>query len=410
MSNLVVFFLFSIALNCQAQFRNPVFNDTQSGYSVGVYGRYQLASNAITSDIIWKAYQGKFIDRDLRARASNRLGKVNSIGIDLDYGIHARHLPDSTKGLGWFVKIADRTHANVSFGKDFFDLAMFGNASFADKTADLSNLKLNFLTYKQWELGVLKRIQKAESSWTIGLGVALLTGNRNLRFSLDKADLYTAPDGSYIDGTVQGDFRTASLASTQFIDANGLGFSSSLTVAFEAKKFGIRIDADDLGFIQWNKNLSSTEIDSVFRFEGVQVNLLGGDGFSNINTDSLINGLITKKEPISYNTVIPGRVRIEGYYNLKDNGFRMYAGIQYRFAPGYMPYGYLGLSSPLPKGFFIDGRFAYGGFGSWNLGLELRKKFANVFEVRIGTNNLEGYVLPMVGTSQSAYLSLAGYF
>jgi hypothetical protein len=89
---------------------------------------------------------------------------------------------------------------------------------------------------------------------------------------------------------------------------------------------------------------------------------------------------------------------------------RLYAGIQYRIASSYVPYGYIGTSSPLPKGFYIDGRFAYGGFGSWHLGLELRKKFANVFEIKLGTNNLEGYVLPMVGTSQSAYVGFAAYF
>jgi hypothetical protein len=95
---------------------------------------------------------------------------------------------------------------------------------------------------------------------------------------------------------------------------------------------------------------------------------------------------------------------------LKKKDVSIYAGLQYRIANGYLPYGYVGARAPLPHGFFIDGRFAYGGYGSWNLGLELRKRFGEVFEVRLGTNNIEGYVLPMFGTSQSAYISLAGYF
>lgn len=399
-----------IALNSLGQFRNPVYNDNQSGYSVGIYGRYQLSSNALTSNVIWNAYQGKFIDRDLREQASNRLTKSNAIGVDLDYGIYARHLPDSAKGFGWFINVADRTHANGVLSKDLFDLLMFGNAQFADKTADLSGLHLNFLTYKQFEVGLLKQIQKTESSWKLGVGLSLLTGNRNLQLEIEKAELYTAPDGSYLDGDVSGNFRSSSLAASQFIDANGLGVSASLTVAYKAKKFGIRLDADDLGFIRWNKHLKHTEIDSVFRFEGIDVNLLGGDGFSNINLDSVVDGFATVKQAASYNVIVPGRIRVEGHYNLKDNGFRIYAGLQYRLANGYLPYGYVGTSSPLPKGFFIDGRFAYGGFGSWHLGLELRKNFANVFEIRLGTNNLEGYVLPMVGTTQSAYIGLASYF
>lgn len=400
-----------LVFSAKAQFRHPVFNDTEEGYSIGVYGRYQLASNAISSELIWQAYQGKFLDRKKREAASNRLYKKNGLGVDLDYGIYARHIPDSAKGLGWYLNIADRTHANAKFTKDFFDLAMFGNAQFAGTTADLSDLRLNFITYKQYEVGLLKTVAKPNGTWRIGFGLSLLAGNRNLRVVIDQAELYTDPDGEFLEGEIHGSTRSSSLTSTQFFDANGLGMSGALSIAHEGKKFGIRLDAEDIGFIKWSQHLKHSDLDSVFHFEGVDVNLFGtGGNFTTINLDTVVAGFVTKHEGTSYTIATPGRIRLEGFYKLKDNGFRIYAGIQHRMVNGYVPYGYIGTSSPLPKGFFIDGRFAYGGFGSWNLGLELRKKFKHVFEVRIGTNNLEGYILPMVGTSQSAYVSLAAYF
>lgn len=396
----------------KAQFRHPVFSDSNPGYSVGVYGRYQLASNALSSNLLWSAYQGKFIDRKLREQASNQSFKLNRVGVDLDYGIYARHLPDSAKGLGWYLNIADRTHANATYSKDFFDFAMFGNAMFAGKTADLSQLTANFITYKQWEIGLLKNVIRNKGKWHLGFGLALLTGNRNLNVNISEAELYTDPNGEYLDGIIHGEVRSSSLNASQFIDANGIGMSASITVSYEAEKFGIRFDAHDLGFLRWSNGLRHTEFDTVFRFEGVDLNLFGNDGsgFSSLNLDTVINGFVTKLSPTPYTIATPGRIRLEGFYQLKPEGLRIYAGVQYRTANGYVPLGYIGTSSPLPKGFYIDGRFAYGGYGSWSIGLELRKKFSNVFEIRLGSNNLEGYILPMIGTSQSAYISFAGYF
>ncbi len=395
-----------------AQFRNTVYSDWTSGYSVGVHCRYQISSNAIGTNLQFNAYQGNALSRKQREAASNRSGKLNRVGLDLDYGLYARHLPDSAKGIGWFVSIAARTHGNGQFPKDLFDLAMFGNAMFAGNTANLSNIKVSFLTYRQYEVGMLKQVKRTNGTWNLGLGASLLMGNRNLELSIDRATLYTQPEGEYIDGAFSGEIRSASIASGQYFDATGLGFSASLNVGYEGKKFGFTLQADDLGFISWSQHLKHTALDSTFRFEGVEMDLFASDNnlFSGIDLDTVVSGFATVKEGTRYSTIVPGRMRLEAYYALNDKDLRLYAGVQYRIAPAYFPYIFVGTSSPLPKGFFIDGRFAYGGFGSWNVGVELRKKFADVVEVRLGTNNLEGYLLPMVGTSQSAYVSIAGYF
>lgn len=412
MRRILILLQLLVFAGANAQLRNPIYSDWTSGYSVGAYGRAQLSSNAITSNLVWNTYQGKTLSRQLRENVSGNLTKTNRIGADADYGIFAKHLPDSTIGIGWFVNIADRIHFNAKYPKDLFDVAMFGNASFAGQTANLSNMEVNLLMYKQFEVGILKTVQKEKGKWNIGFGVSLLTGNRNLQLKITEASLYTDPDGEYLDGEVHGEFRSASMANSQYVAANGLGVSGSFSFGYQAEKFGIRVDADDLGFISWKKDLKRTDLDSTFRFEGAEVNLFSADGnpFSSIDLDSVVDGFATVQQGTAYSVATPARIRVEGYYALNAANWHIYAGIQYRIAAGYVPLGYIGTSAPLKKGFFIDGRFAYGGFGSWNLGLEVRKRFANVFEVRLGTNNLEGFVLPMVGTSQSAYISLAGFF
>lgn len=399
-------------MSSNAQFRNTVYSNWDSGYAVGAFGRYQASSNAITSNLLWKVYQGKFLDRNLRDKVSGMHSKMNRFGVDLDYGIYARHIPDSVKGIGWFVKIADRTHIDGKYPKNLFDVAMFGNAQFAGQNIKLSPINLNLLMYSQFEVGILKNIKKTNGTWNIGFGLSLLTGKKNLNLKIDEAELYTDPDGEYLQGVLQGTYRSASLSSGQYIATNGLGFSGSLNIGYNAAKWGIKFEADDLGLISWKKDLKQTDLDSAFTFEGVDVNLFaaGGNPFNSANLDSVVSGVATNVKLDKYITSVPGRMRLEGHYNLNEKKWRLYFGVQYRIAPGYIPYAYVGTNSPLGKGFFIDGRFAYGGFGSWNLGLEFRKRFGETFEVKLGTNNLEGYLLPMVGTSQSAYVSLVGFF
>lgn len=412
MIRILIPFFSLLAVSASAQLRNPIYTNWDAGYAVGTYGRYQASSNALTSNLVWNTYQGKFLERDLREKVSGMHTESNRLGADMDYGLFARHLPDSTKGIGWFVGIADRTHVNGKYPRDLFDVLMFGNAQFAGETIQLAPIQFNFLSYTQVEAGILKTIRKDKGSWNIGFGLSALFGKQNINVVIDKAEMYTDPDGEYLEGSIHGTVRTASISSTQYFDANGMGFSGSLNVGYSTSKWGIKFEADDLGLISWSQNVNQTDLDSTFRFEGADVNLFATDGnaFSSINLDSVVNGFATDVSIDRYITSVPGRMRLEGHYMLNDKKLRLYAGVQYRIAPGYIPYAYIGTDSPLGKGFFIDGRFAYGGFGSWNLGLEVKKRFGEAFEVRIGTNNLEGYVLPMVGTSQSAYLSLAGFF
>lgn len=409
---LIPVIFFSLITFCSfAQLRHPIHSNDKSGYSIGTYGRYQVATNAISSELIWQAFQGKALQRSTRDAVSNRLSEYNSVGVDLDYGLYACFIPDSNK-FGWYLNIADRTHANAKYPRDLFNLIMFGNADFAGKTADLSDIKAQFFTYKQYEVGLLKSVDSESGKWQMGVGVSLLTGNRNLNIDMASASLFTHEDGEFVDAALQGEIQSSSLTSFQYFDANGLGMSTSLSVAYENETFGLRLDADDLGFIRWSQQLQRTVIDTSFRFEGAELNLFSNDGasFGQISADSAFNGIATTSEANAYSTVLPGRIRLEGHYQLNEKKLRLYAGLQYRIAARYLPYGYVGVSSPLPHGFYLDGRFAYGGFGSWHLGFEVRKMFSDVIQIRLGTNNLEGYVLPMFGTSQSLYVGLSGHF
>ncbi|MBL4587259.1 MAG: hypothetical protein JKX84_09425, partial [Flavobacteriales bacterium] len=96
MKRLFIFLLTVICGSAQAQLSDPAYATWDGHFSVGTYGRYQLATNALTSNFVWNLYQGKNLSKDLRDKVSNKLGKSNRVGADLDYGLFAKHFPDST--------------------------------------------------------------------------------------------------------------------------------------------------------------------------------------------------------------------------------------------------------------------------------------------------------------------------
>lgn len=394
----------------RAQFMHEVYDDTTQGYAIGVFGRYQMASNALSASMLNAIFTGSDLSREMRDGVASRLSDQNRLGLDGDYGLYVRHLSDSAHGVGWFIRIANRYHANASLSRDLLNLAMFGNRQFAGETADLGDLSFNYLQYKQFELGILKRWQLSRTSLFFGFGLSVLTGNQTATAEIPEATLFTDADGEYLDAEVHGTLRTSSIASTQYFAANGWGFSAAAHLGMTGDRFGWTIQLDDLGMISWGKRLRHHDIDTVARFEGPEIDLFATDPFAAVNFDTIAARVVTSREGDSFITAIPGSVRIEGSYGLNDNGWRLYLGVHQRFAADYFPLIYLGTSAPLPKQFYIDGRFGWGGFGSWNIGLELRKRFGKHVAVRLGSYNIEGYLMPGVATGQSAYVGLSGYF
>jgi hypothetical protein len=394
----------------RGQFMHEMYDDTTSGWAIGAFGRFQMASNAMSASMLNAIYTGSYLSREMREGVSGRLNDRNRIGLDGDYGLYVRNLPDSAKKVGWFVRIADRYHAHGVLSRDLLNLAMFGNKQFGGQTADMDGIRFNYLNYKQYEIGLLKRWNRPNAQWHFGVGLSLLTGNESAAFLLDEADLYTDAAGEYLDLEVHGTLRTSSIGSSQFFTANGLGFSGSLHLGMTSGRWGWRFQADDLGLISWSQRLRHHDIDTMARFEGPDIDLFSDNPFASVNFDTIAAQVVTSRDGDRFVMAVPGSLRLEADYDLNGKGWRMYLGVHHRFAAGYFPLVYVGTRATLPKQFYIDGRFAWGGFGSWNVGLEIRKKFGQHVSVRLGTFNLEGLLLPGVATGQSAYVGLTGYF
>ena len=85
-----------VHLSGYAQFSHEVYSDWNSGNAIGVFGRYQIASNALSASMVNAIYSGNDLSRDMRQATSDRLSSSNRLGLDGDFGLYYRHLPDSS--------------------------------------------------------------------------------------------------------------------------------------------------------------------------------------------------------------------------------------------------------------------------------------------------------------------------
>ena len=79
-------------------------------------------------------------------------------------------------------------------------------------------------------------------------------------------------------------------------------------------------------------------------------------------------------------------------------------------AANYSPYIYVGTEHVFKGNFNINTRFAWGGYGTYNIGLGLSKQFGKAFKINLGTNNLEGLLIAKAANGVGAYINLIGYF
>ncbi len=402
------------SLNSSAQNFSPVFTETKPGSALGAGFDYGVNSSSVNVKFFNSFYRGNFIDNDLKESVFKHTKDKNRLGFDLNYGLWYVRNPDSISGktMSWFVSLRNRQHADALFAGDLFKTYFAGNKQFAGQTAQLGETRFNYLNYRQLQLGMSFLSDKGDSKVRFGAGLSFLKGEQNLNLFLSKGDLFTATDGGYIDLDMALEVRNSDNSNKKFFDMKGYGAALDLFLGMERQKSVIRFELSDFGFIDWNQNAQSTHNDTTIHFEGLSIDNLFqiGDSLVNsLNADSIKTDMGFITEDLSYSTPLPSMIHLGYTHKTKDN-LRINAGFAYRMAANYSPYIYIGTEHIFKGNFNINTRFAWGGYGTYNIGLGLSKQFGNAFKVNLGTNNLEGLLITKAANGVGAYINLIGYF
>jgi len=196
---------------------------------------------------------------------------------------------------------------------------------------------------------------------------------------------------------------------------NGIGASADIYFETPYKsKIGKRsvliVNANNLGFIHWRKNSVQYSSDSSLRFTGYQINNvldLKDSTLNRINSDSLLRSLTNARRE-EFNVNIPTNLLIINKIYFGRQLFSLTTGFRHIFNANYIPYVFIEPEYRL-RNVTFGFHTGYGGYVRLNLGASLSWSSKNWF-LRIGSNSLQGYILPNTSSGQGLFFSVAKKF
>ncbi|HRG57368.1 MAG TPA: DUF5723 family protein [Bacteroidia bacterium] len=391
---------------------------TKKHFNIDIYGNLTAKSNAFPNDFYKQFYYGGYLSNEVKLNAAKDLKNVNRFGGDGDVSIQFRHNIDSIfKKTGWsyLVRIAERRHLNLEMTKDFFNVGFFGNAMYENKTAQLAKFQMDFISYQQAGLGVEKTLMIKDNLHQLGLVGSYLIGRNAQKAIIDKANLFTAIDGEYLDLEINGKYnRTDSIKNKQLIPnpTKGEGFSIDLYYQLiTIEKHKLQLSVLDFGYLFWQNSAIAYQYDTLFRFEGIDIrNLIDiNDSLINLSKDTLVN-LGKRSSTKSFKTSLPTWFQVNYSHNLLPGKLALNFVGRYRFNDVYLPFLAVGATYYFNKSTNASFNIGYGGYGSFNYAFIINQRVWRYFTVGLGTNQLEGLLMPKKANGQSIVFSIKSWF
>ena len=294
--------------------------------------------------------------------------------------------------------------------QDLFRLVFYGNAPLAGSTLQLNGLVANRLRYNQLQLGFNKLMGNNDVQYMFGGGISFLQGLSHLAVVIDDGSIFTHEDGEYIDISIRMQAEhsdTGNLKSTAF---NGIGFSTDLSFNYnKIGNFSINVYMADLGYITWAKNAQQLSMDTAFRYEGIVIpDILNFDeGVLSQNLqDSLTEDLTPDSQSKKYSTTLPMRFYLSFTKYLANSRVILTGGINHRLSSNYRLLLFLKGGYAIKPDFLASIYSSIGGYGKYNFGIEVNKSFNDRFQFILGSQSLQGLIMPASTTSLSVYLRL----
>ena len=408
LKRVLLFVLFFTSAMLKAQFNNDFLYYIKYGNSVNLHAEYEVNSTAVQNDLIDKFIYGGNIDSLTKTHSQDRLHNHNRLGGMYNAG--ATVFFGSGKSKYHFMAGLKQVEiANVSFSRDAFNLAMYGNKMYEGKTADIST-NLNNCSYQEVKLGLIW--DNIDSTAKFGVSLAYLKGQTFDQLRTGVASIYTAPDASQINFTMNGalSMNDTSKGKNNLGAFNGNGMAAELfayipyTSKLGASSFFASIN--NLGFIRWNRNTVNYSTDTNYIYRGVTVNNIFQVNSSSLNSltkDTLVNKL-TKHDRQFVSVNLPMSVFVLHTIKFSDL-FSLNTGFRYLFNANYIPYFYAEGQFAIYKNITATAHLAYGGYGRLSEGLNVAYKI-KTFYIRLGSNAIQGYVLSKHSLGQGLFFSL----
>lgn len=408
------------------------FSGRPGQLGLALHSEFTAASSALPYAMLQRLIWGGFIDAELKQQALDASGEnptqVEVAGLEwhnsatLAFGI----LPASAfADWNGYVRASSSLQLGVAFQPDLYTLLFYGNAPLAGREASLEGTDIRYQRTQKLELGLsMRKALHPGTRLFAGLGLGVVQGIRYDEAQLDGAFL-TAEDGSQIDLALNGFYRSTDSVGA-WNEAYGWGWSGSGQLRLEHHfKQGLHAvffaQVQDLGSVRWKHLAQRYDVDSNWRFEGLSIDdledlssgvLLGSDGSA---TDSLLDLLSIQGSQGPFVSASSPMLSVGMQWAL--NRMRFGAGYRQRFNSPMKPLFWAQGGYAMAKG-AVQPRLnlAYGGWGAWQIGAELRVGLSpsrlDGFrpELRLGATDALGLLAPSAANGGTAYVQLAARF
>lgn len=413
-SLIIIFLLFEGLLQAQS-FQN-YFADTTQRLSIQTEASYFYGSNGVSNQFINHFITGEKIDKEDKQDAYKNLKSKNVFGADLIFSLNAEIPFDTLLGksnMSLVVGVELVEHADVFFTEDLFKLAFDGNKQFAGTSADLGGTNINYFNYQQFNIGYVKYKKQHGNIAREGVKFSIIKAQEHIAITVPRGKLFTEQYGRDISLDVNYIYNSSDTLNKGIGAFNGYGVSTDLFSEFYLKNNDkITVQVNDLGFIQWNKKSIQLEADSIFNYNGIEIDNvfdLNDSLVANISQDSLLNLIATDKSKVGYSIALPTLVNV--FYTKQFNSkIKIDIGAQYKILANYIPLVYTNIYFNFNPTFVAQTHFSYGGYGRFNTGLVFAKSFKNKFQCYLGSNNILAYFIPKATYSSSTFVGLKMYF
>ncbi len=408
----ITLFLILFYFVLQAQYNTEFINYANVKRSVSVNIDYDAGSNGMSARFTNRLLWGGKIDNDLKKESSKHLRSKNNFGINLNYDVSA-FIRGNSK-FDFLIGFKNQEVLNATYSKDFFNLMFYGNDSYRGGTANLENCNINALRFQEVKFGAI--MHKVDSVGKIGVSVSFLKGEQLFYLKTNKnSSLYTSADGSELVLNSNFNLAISDTNNKRLTSFNGIGASAEIFFETPYKsKVGKRsvllVNANNIGFIHWQNNSVQYSSDSSLRFSGYTVNNiidLKDSTISKLNRDSILRGLTNARRE-NFNTNIPTNLVIINKIYFGKELFCLQTGFRFIFNANYKPYVFIEPEYRV-KNVTFGLHTGYGGYVRLNVGASITWNCKNWF-LRIGSNSLQGYVVPKSASGQGLFFSLAKKF
>lgn len=343
----------------------------------------EATSNTLSGDFALRAFQGGFIDDDLKLHTLNGLNKSDNI-LGFQHTFSLLTAQPIGKGPWHFTtRYRHQRLAEATFSKSAFELAFLGNASTIGHELPF-HLEYRNLNWQSLQLGI--HYQKEQH--TFGFSPGIVSSSYLSEASLKDATLYTNPDLSSM--TLQANAAVSWSDTTgQHQFSTGKGVNFDVYYGYQTSKQEFFISIENFGMAYYDHLHLHDQTDSSWNFDGVSLNLFETEDFRfSVNQDSLKQwtGI---RESGSKRIMLPSHLTA---------GFRQMAGERFELGL-YGRYHFYSMARPeihvLPAWKFHPQwkallSIAHGGYGGLRSGMHMTAKLGNGFGLRFGSHNLLG--------------------